>query len=107
MEGKQLRGEVGALTVSSGDNTPRVAALVLAAGRATRMGQPKQWLTLAGQPLVRWPVTTAWAAGYRPVVVVTTPADTARMAEALAGLPVQLCPNPQAESVMATSLCAG
>ncbi|MCL6636430.1 MAG: nucleotidyltransferase family protein [Alicyclobacillus sp.] len=91
----------------SGDCSPRVAALVLAAGRSTRMGQPKQWLSLAGQPMVRWPVATACAAGYDPVVVVTAPTDAARMAEALAGLPVQLCPNPQAESGMASSLCTG
>ena len=32
----------------------RVAAVVVAAGSGTRMGQPKQFLPLAGRPVCEW-----------------------------------------------------
>jgi molybdenum cofactor cytidylyltransferase len=47
-----------------------IAALVLAAGTSTRLGEPKQLLDLDGRPLVQHVVDAAAAAGLRPIVVV-------------------------------------
>ncbi len=52
--------------------TPRIAALVLAAGRSTRMGGPNKLLaTIDGVPLVRHAAEAALGAGLAEVVVVT------------------------------------
>ncbi|MBI5511841.1 MAG: NTP transferase domain-containing protein [Deltaproteobacteria bacterium] len=45
-------------------------ALVLAAGRSRRMGQPKAWLTLDGEPLLGRVLRSALAGGVDQVVVV-------------------------------------
>ncbi len=47
-----------------------VAALVLAAGASTRLGEPKQLVTLAGEKLLERAVRMAREAGLAPVVVV-------------------------------------
>jgi nicotine blue oxidoreductase len=47
-----------------------VAALVLAAGRSERMGQPKAWLRVDGEALLARIVRVARAAGVAPIVVV-------------------------------------
>src|SRR5262249_53917315 len=50
----------------------RVGAIVLAAGRSTRMGGPNKLLAdIGGKPLVRIAVEQALASRARPVVVVT------------------------------------
>jgi CTP:molybdopterin cytidylyltransferase MocA len=48
----------------------RVGAVVLAAGASTRLGDPKQLLTLAGETLLERAVRVAREAGCSPVVVV-------------------------------------
>lgn len=47
-----------------------IAAILLAAGESTRMGEPKQLLDWQGQPLVAAQTEALLAAGCRPVVVV-------------------------------------
>jgi len=47
-----------------------IAAVVLAAGASTRLGEPKQLVTLAGETLLERAVRTAREAGCSPVVVV-------------------------------------
>ena len=49
----------------------KIAAVILAAGEASRMGQPKQLLKIGEQNLVQRMVQTALAAQCRRVVVVT------------------------------------
>ena len=49
----------------------KVAAVILAAGSASRMGQPKQLLTIGSQNLVQRAVRTAATAFCDPIVVVT------------------------------------
>lgn len=85
----------------------RIACVVLAAGRSTRMGQHNKLLeALGGRPVVRRTVEAALASRARPVVVVTGhQAD--QVEAALAGLDVTFVHNPEFTSGMASSLKAG
>ncbi|MBN8956910.1 MAG: molybdopterin-binding/glycosyltransferase family 2 protein, partial [Rhizobiales bacterium] len=84
-----------------------VAALVLAAGRSTRMGGPNKLLAeLGGRPLVRIAAEAALASQARPVVVVTGH-QRERIEAALEGLPVRFVHNPDFADGLSTSLKAG
>jgi molybdenum cofactor cytidylyltransferase len=85
---------------------PRVAAIVLAAGRASRMGHNKLTAELDGAPIVRRTVAAALASRARPVVVVTGH-DANAVRGALAGLDVTFVHNPAYADGMSTSLRAG
>jgi molybdenum cofactor cytidylyltransferase len=82
------------------------AAIILAAGEASRFGQPKQLLQWRGRPFVRAVAETASAAGLRPVVVVTGAAAESVEA-ALAPLPVKIVRNPDWREGQASSIRAG
>ncbi|KAB2880175.1 MAG: nucleotidyltransferase family protein, partial [Pseudorhodoplanes sp.] len=85
----------------------RVAAIVLAAGRSTRMGGPNKLLAeLRGRPLVRIAVEQALASPARPVIVVTGH-QRAEIEAALRGLDVVLVHNPDYAEGLSTSLRAG
>lgn len=85
-----------------------VAAVVLAAGMATRMGVLKQVLPVDGEPMVRRVVRTCLEADLAPVLVVTGYGAHA-VAAALAGMPatVRCVYNPRFASGQAESLRAG
>lgn len=85
-----------------------VAAIVLAAGRSTRMGAGRNKLTteLDGKPIVRRTVEAALASKARPVVVVTGHQREAVEAS-LAGLDVGFAHNPDFAEGLSTSLRAG
>jgi molybdenum cofactor cytidylyltransferase len=85
---------------------PGVAALILAAGRATRMGSTKVLLPLGGRPMVRRVVDAALASQAAPTVVVVG-ADAAAVTRALEGMPVAVVVNPDYDEGMSTSLRAG
>jgi molybdenum cofactor cytidylyltransferase len=85
----------------------RIAAVVLAAGRSTRMGGPNKLLAeIARRPLARIAVEEALASGAKPVIVVTGH-QRADVERALAGLPVRLVHNPDFAQGLGTSLKAG
>jgi molybdenum cofactor cytidylyltransferase len=86
---------------------PPVAALVLAAGRSSRMGDAnKLTQPLHGKPMVRHTVEAALGSQASTVLVVTGhEADAVR--QALQGLDVSLIHNPDYAGGMATSLRAG
>lgn len=85
----------------------RVAAIVLAAGRSTRMGGPNKLLAeIRGKPLARIAVEAALASRARPVLVVTGH-EHERVEAALTGLPVECVHNPEFAEGLATSLKAG
>src|SRR5262245_50251648 len=84
----------------------RIAAIILAAGSASRMGQPKQLLDWGGRPLVRLVAEQALAARLDRVLVVVGAASDA-VAAALADLPVELIENPAYAEGQSTSLRAG
>jgi molybdenum cofactor cytidylyltransferase len=84
-----------------------VAALVLAAGRSSRMGGPNKLLEeVGGRPLVRIAAEEALASRARPVIVVTGH-QRERVEAALAGLPVEFVHNPAFADGLGGSLRAG
>jgi molybdenum cofactor cytidylyltransferase len=85
----------------------KVAALVLAAGRGTRMGGPNKMLAdFGGKPIVRHAVEAALASRARPVIVVTGH-EGDRVAAAVKGLEVTRVHNPDHAEGLSTSLKAG
>ena len=85
---------------------PGVAAVVLAAGRASRMGSNKLVAELGGEPIVRRTVRAVLGSRARPVVVVTGH-EAEQVHRALAGLDVRFVHNPDHAAGMSTSLRAG
>ncbi len=85
---------------------PGCAALVLAAGASTRLGQPKQLVCYQGEPLLRRAVRLALAAGATPVLAVVG-AEAADCRSALSGLAVTVVENRDYASGMGSSLRAG
>ena len=84
-----------------------VAAIVLAAGRSTRMGADNKLLCeVAGKPLLRHAVESALASTARPVLVVTGH-QRSEVEAALTGLAVTMVANPAYASGLASSLKAG
>ena len=85
----------------------RVAAIVLAAGRSTRMGGPNKLVAeIAQRPLVRIAAEEALASRAKPVIVVTGH-QRPEVEKALAGLPVRIVHNPDFAEGLGTSLRAG
>jgi molybdenum cofactor cytidylyltransferase len=83
-----------------------VAGIVLAAGGASRFGQPKQLLTLNGESLVHRSARIALEAGLSPVIVVIGAYDS-EIRQAVADLPVGFVQNPDWSAGQSTSLQAG
>ena len=85
----------------------RVAALVLAAGRSTRMGAVNKMLAeIGGKPLVRIAAEQAVASHAHPVIVVTGH-EREKVEAALNGLPVRFVHNADYAEGLGTSLKAG
>lgn len=83
-----------------------VAAVILAAGEASRFGQPKQLLDWQGEPFVRRVARRALDAGLSPVsVVLGAYAEPVRAA--VSGLDVRIVTNPRWAEGQSTSLQAG
>src|SRR5262245_7699568 len=90
-----------------GHQMAQVAAIVLAAGRSSRMGpQNKLIADIAGKPMVRRVAETALASAARPVLVVTGHM-AAEVGAALSGLDVTPVANPDYATGLASSLKAG
>ncbi len=83
-----------------------VAAIILAAGTAKRMGQLKQLLPYKGRALVNHAIQQALEAGFNPVIVVVgAEADTVR--KTIASQPIEIVQNDQWPSGMGSSIVAG
>lgn len=86
---------------------PRIAAIVLAAGRSSRMAPANKLLTeIDGRRMVERAADAALASQARPVIVVTGH-DAARVREALAARAVTVVENPDYAAGLASSLRAG
>jgi molybdenum cofactor cytidylyltransferase len=84
-----------------------IAAVVLAAGRSSRMGGPNKLLAeITGRPLVRIVAEAVLASRARPVIIVTGH-QRERVEGVLAGLPVEFVHNPNYADGLGTSLKTG
>ena len=106
-EGKSAGDET---ETTDGDGTrhrPKVAALVLAAGRSTRFGSSNKLLAdLGGEPVVKRTVRAVLASEVASVIVVTGHmADEVR--DALKGLKVSFADSPNYRAGLSASLKAG
>jgi molybdenum cofactor cytidylyltransferase len=85
----------------------KIAGMVLAAGRSTRMGGPNKLLEeINGRPLVRIATEQLLASRAKPVIVVTGH-QRERLERALSGLPVTFVHNADFAEGLSTSLKAG
>lgn len=85
----------------------RIGAVVLAAGRSSRMGSPNKLLCeLEGVPLIAHVIDALLATEVRPIVVVTGHEEAA-VRQVLDGRPVRFVHNPDFAEGMSTSLRAG
>lgn len=82
------------------------AALILAAGTSTRMGQPKPLLDWGGKPLIQVVVEAALTARLHPLVIVTGAARQ-RITAALSQSQLQFVHNPAYASGQSSSLRVG
>ena len=84
-----------------------IAAIVLAAGRSTRMGAVNKMLAeIGGKPLVRIAAEQALASRAKPVIVVTGH-EREKVEQALAGLPVRFVHNADYANGLAGSVKTG
>jgi molybdenum cofactor cytidylyltransferase len=89
------------------EQSRRIAAVVLAAGRSTRMGAVNKMIAeIGGKPLVRIAAEQALASRAKPVIVVTGH-ERERVEKALAGLAVRFVHNPDYAEGLGTSLKTG
>ncbi len=86
---------------------PRIAAIVLAAGKSSRMGSANKLLAeVEGKPMAAWPVAAAREAGCAEIVVVTG-RDKEQVETALEGPDLRFVHNPAFAEGLASSLKAG
>jgi len=82
-----------------------IAAVVLAAGLARRMGRQKLLLKLQGKPVVRWAVERL--VPHVGDIVVVTGQDDAAIREALSGLSLRFAVNPSPQAGQGSSIAVG
>jgi molybdenum cofactor cytidylyltransferase len=103
----QPRAGADETATTAAPRTPRIAAIVLAAGRSSRMGAANKLLTeVDGMPMVRRAVEAAAASHARPVIVVTGN-EQGKVQAALRGCKATFVHNPRFAEGMSTSLQAG
>src|SRR5262245_62047547 len=85
-----------------------VSAVVLAAGRASRMGEEKLLLPLGDKPVIRHVVESVDCAGMLETVVVVNPRNRDAIADLLSDLsPCRLVCNERFQDGIASSIAAG
>lgn len=82
-----------------------IAAVVLAAGLARRMGRPKLLLDLRGKPVIRWSIEALLP--HVGDLVVVTGAEDGALREALAGLAVRFAVNARPQDGQGSSIAVG
>lgn len=87
--------------------TSAIAALILAAGQSSRLGQPKQLVQLGANTLLRQTVLLALQTGASPVLVVLSPNIAEACHATLQGLDVLLVENSSPHEGMGSSLRVG
>jgi molybdenum cofactor cytidylyltransferase len=101
------RSNAGPAPAASVPRAPKIAAVVMAAGRSSRMAPANKLLTdVDGRLMVQRAVDAALASQARPIVVVTGH-DGGRVRDALAGRSVEFIDNPDFAGGLSTSVRAG
>jgi molybdenum cofactor cytidylyltransferase len=90
----------------SEQDPPKIAGIILAAGAASRMGQPKLLLPWKEETLIHKTAQTALQALLDPVVIVTGSGGR-EIAQAVIDLPVIIAQNPDWQTGQSTSVRAG
>jgi molybdenum cofactor cytidylyltransferase len=88
------------------ENVSGIAAIVLAAGGSTRLGETKQLLKFQGRSLVRHAAEVALDAGCTPTIVVLG-ANAVACSSEVRNLPVLVTINPDWSTGMASSIHVG
>jgi len=103
----QPRDKAAAGAGDEAPRAPRIAAIILAAGRSSRMGPDNKLLTpMEGVPLVRRVAEQALASDAETTILVTGHMHE-QVAACVAGLDLDLVHNPDAMQGLSTSLRAG
>jgi len=84
----------------------RTAAIILAAGAATRMGQPKQLLTYRGRTLLQRAIDQAIGAAFEPIIVILG-SGSSMLRDSIADEPVEIVQNERWETGVGSSIIAG
>jgi molybdenum cofactor cytidylyltransferase len=84
----------------------KIAAIILAAGASTRLGQPKQLLKLQGQSLIRRAAVSVIDGGCDPVIVVTG-AESQQIVQELNDLSTQIVFHAEWANGIGSSLRTG
>ncbi len=84
----------------------KTAGILLAAGNSSRLGQPKQLLTIAGETLIRRAARVLLEGGCASVFVILG-AFEEECRQALSGLPVEIVCNKKWREGMGTSVAIG
>ncbi|MSP87201.1 MAG: 4-diphosphocytidyl-2C-methyl-D-erythritol kinase [Alphaproteobacteria bacterium] len=107
--GRAGAGRAGAAALKP--RAPRIAVMILAAGKSSRMGSANKLLAeLDGQPMVAWAVQTALASKAAAPIVVTghMAVEVERAVRDAAGdRPVRIVHNPDYAAGLSASLAAG
>jgi molybdenum cofactor cytidylyltransferase len=85
---------------------PKIGAVILAAGRASRFGRNKLLEPLGGKAMLRHVAEAALASAAEPVIVVTGN-EAQTIHDMLAPLPLSFCENPDFAMGLSTSLKCG
>jgi molybdenum cofactor cytidylyltransferase len=92
--------------MSKSQSETSCAAIMLAAGASTRLGQPKQLLQMNGESLLHRTIRFAKEVGCAPIFVVLG-FEAERMQREIADLDVRVVINPEWQSGMGSSLRSG
>lgn len=90
----------------TGNESPKIGGLLLAAGGSSRLGQPKQLLRFGGKTLIRRAAETLVGSVCDPCVVVLG-AEIDRSTAEIADLDVGICINEEWQTGMSSSIKAG
>jgi molybdenum cofactor cytidylyltransferase len=92
--------------MAANEKKNQIAALVLAAGSSSRLGQPKQLVEVGGETLLERTVGVVWQAGCREIAVVLG-AHREKIAPLAEQLPVGLVYNERWAEGMGSSIACG
>ena len=83
-----------------------IAGIILAAGRSSRFGEPKQLLLWKGHPIIRHVILAAIKAGLDPIVVVVGSSGQ-EIEKVISDLPVRIVDNPEWINGVSSSIRVG